>query len=39
MAESSQELLTIYTIMGLIHFKRLPFGIKPAAGIFQCRAN
>jgi Reverse transcriptase (RNA-dependent DNA polymerase) len=34
-AESSQELLTINTIKGLFQFTRLPFGIKPAAGIFQ----
>jgi hypothetical protein len=33
-AESSRELLTINTIKGLFQYTRLPFDIKPAAGIF-----
>ncbi|KAK6763680.1 hypothetical protein RB195_024126 [Necator americanus] len=29
------QLVTINTHRGLYHFNRLPFGVKPAAGIFQ----
>ncbi|KAK6726142.1 hypothetical protein RB195_004452 [Necator americanus] len=31
----SKQLLTINTHRGLYHFNRLPFGVKPAPGIFQ----
>ncbi|XP_031335233.1 uncharacterized protein K02A2.6-like [Photinus pyralis] len=33
--EESQELLTINTHRGLYKFKRLPFGVKTAPGVFQ----
>ena len=33
--EESQKFLTINTSNGLKHFTRLPYGVKPASGIFQ----
>lgn len=33
--ERSQELTTVNTLWGLFSFKRLPFGVKTALGIFQ----
>ena len=33
--EESQKFLTINTCKGLKHFTRLPYGVKPASGIFQ----
>ena len=33
--EESQKFLTINTSKGLKHFTRLPYGVKPASGIFQ----
>lgn len=34
-SESTKKLLTINTIKGLYRYTRLPFGVKPAASIFQ----
>ena len=34
-SEYTKSLLAIQTIKGLYRFKRLPFGVKPAASIFQ----
>lgn len=34
-SESSRELLVINTHLGLFRYTRMPFGIKPAASIFQ----
>ncbi|XGW22263.1 hypothetical protein V3C99_004908, partial [Haemonchus contortus] len=33
--DDSKQLLTINTHRGLFRFNRLPFGVKPAPGIFQ----
>jgi hypothetical protein len=33
--ENTKKLLVINTLLGLYAYKRLPFGVKPAATIFQ----
>jgi Zinc knuckle len=35
MSEESKKLLTVNTIKGLYRYERMPFGLKPAAQIFQ----